>query len=591
MELPSPSASSATSPIVQNTIRSRSGCRICREKKVKCDEGRPQCLRCLRLNRECDYKARPRKKYTWRVPVPPSHPPASPDDTHLEATEVSSPPLAASDTATPGPHTNLQRLQHLVTNSEEARSPSQTHGPIGDSLSHDCLRILSPLDHAAIHYFRFVLPTAVDSKLPEHSGPAIVWTLAERDPMVLHSVCALAGGKVCEQNVMSAEETKERKSLAVEHYTAGLRLLHCAIQDDTQSPDFDCVLATLWLMIAYEQKFGDGCGVGLDAHLQGAASLFRGRLRALASTLNRSTFYLDTQQEREDRMHPSQDSVDYISPLACRLIIWIALIDGGAAVNGFGGAFNILLGEGWSDLDNDAALSRTKCFGALQRHSDLMNLEVWGKSYPQSQLVEDLQSGQLFGLYAESGQLRFLLGELSVYSLQNDSRYETRMKAVSSSILDVETRYRELLRTASLLELGELESQRRFVANARFIAAFYHSVVLCFLRIANGNKPLVNKQRVALREIMTLAFNAHRDQGEQAMIRFAWPLFVAALETDDVLHRTWDLQRYDALAVQGENFRRAREALGIAFSEQDLHERRVDYAELVRRDNIDRFVI
>ncbi len=38
--------------------RSRTGCWTCRKRKVKCDEGRPQCGQCSRLGHTCDYSPR-----------------------------------------------------------------------------------------------------------------------------------------------------------------------------------------------------------------------------------------------------------------------------------------------------------------------------------------------------------------------------------------------------------------------------------------------------------------------------------------------------------------------------------------------------
>ena len=38
--------------------RSRFGCWTCRTRKVKCDEGRPECTPCSRLGHSCDYNPR-----------------------------------------------------------------------------------------------------------------------------------------------------------------------------------------------------------------------------------------------------------------------------------------------------------------------------------------------------------------------------------------------------------------------------------------------------------------------------------------------------------------------------------------------------
>lgn len=56
--------------------RSKEGCWTCRERKVKCDERRPRCHRCKRLDRYCDYLPRQRKNARHRRSRP--EVPASP---------------------------------------------------------------------------------------------------------------------------------------------------------------------------------------------------------------------------------------------------------------------------------------------------------------------------------------------------------------------------------------------------------------------------------------------------------------------------------------------------------------------------------
>jgi Fungal Zn(2)-Cys(6) binuclear cluster domain len=45
----------STSRSLAASKRSRWGCNTCRKRKVKCDEGRPICGHCIRLNLVCDY--------------------------------------------------------------------------------------------------------------------------------------------------------------------------------------------------------------------------------------------------------------------------------------------------------------------------------------------------------------------------------------------------------------------------------------------------------------------------------------------------------------------------------------------------------
>ncbi|EPS27574.1 hypothetical protein PDE_02517 [Penicillium oxalicum 114-2] len=48
----------STTPRIRLPPRSRTGCWTCRSRKVKCDEGHPQCNQCTRLGHLCDYRPR-----------------------------------------------------------------------------------------------------------------------------------------------------------------------------------------------------------------------------------------------------------------------------------------------------------------------------------------------------------------------------------------------------------------------------------------------------------------------------------------------------------------------------------------------------
>lgn len=48
----------SVTPRLRLPPRSRTGCWTCRTRKVKCDEGKPICGQCSRLNHTCDYVPR-----------------------------------------------------------------------------------------------------------------------------------------------------------------------------------------------------------------------------------------------------------------------------------------------------------------------------------------------------------------------------------------------------------------------------------------------------------------------------------------------------------------------------------------------------
>ncbi len=206
------------------------------------------------------------------------------------------------------------------------------------------------------------------------------------------------------------------------HYSTAMRLLGCAIRDTSDTTDMaylDTIMATLWLMIVYEQKFGDGCGVGLQAHLKGAASVVQSRLHNLPSLLNWDRKHREQIKNDDSLMHSEEHW--RISPFVGRMIVWISFLDGAAAFHGIGGEFNRSLGSVMHGVDNDEMQSRLRGFLGIHRYSTAMCRAVWGSSYPQEQLLEDLENRQLLYLYGECGQLRFVLARLATtYASSNE---------------------------------------------------------------------------------------------------------------------------------------------------------------------------
>ncbi|KAL6241922.1 hypothetical protein RBB50_011167 [Rhinocladiella similis] len=422
--------------------------------------------------------------------------------------------------------------------------------------------------------------------------------------MVLHMICALGGKELaCLQGTTgeadttggggeSPEHTDYPQSQIAEHYGAALRLLATAIQSIAEMVELDYILATLWLMIVYEQKYGDGYGSGLIIHLKGVGTLVQSRLQNIGRIVDQSKpCVVDEATDSMSLQSSTPEAQWQISGFSSRMLVWISHLDGAAALNGLGGGLNHLLGEVMVGLAEDEAMSLIQGFRTIHKHSHAAFQETWGTSYPQAQLLEDLEIRHMFYLYGECGQLRYLLSKAAEADWRNDPESRIYLERVARALNEVAMRYADILETASSLQLIEGCFRRRYVTNTRFVVAQYNAVLLCFFRIVRGCAPLNERQRAALRVILDLAHQSCSDGGEVAMHHFTWPLFVAAMESDDPVHRAWILERYQILSKQGQNYHRANEALKAAFAEQRMNERRVSFLELVRRDDLDRFVI
>ncbi|KAF5625179.1 hexose transporter [Fusarium tjaetaba] len=495
-----------------STQRSRGGCQTCRVKKVKCDETRPICRRCIRLELTCDYTRIPRKKYTRRVIASPA---ASSPANLIASTDAASTPsdslTGRGDNSYPGEFGSgsLSDTQSADVN----LPPLNTIADDGLALdlSPDCAAILSPSDHSAIHFFRFVLPGMVGTRISMHSGPGLVWKLAQQSPMVLHMVCAVSGQTWSEKTSGSKSDAESRRLRAIQHYRDGLQMLAVATQIPSEITYLPPVLATLWLMLLYELRFGDGCGIGVDAHLRGATSILLGRSRLASS----------------DNVDPHTSQIiepENFCPVSCRILVWLSHADGGAVLNGFGGYFNNLLGTSSVDISETEAQGRLQRVRQLQKRSVLANYDLWGRSYPQTELLEDMQCSDLSCFDAECAQLKFMVGSLATAEHRDNVPHGSWRQSVAGAIQNVRSRYGELISVANRLELPDDGPHRRFVMEMQSVISCFYAIYVCFLRITHGQEPMAPEQREAMKEIMSLAFKVYRDQGEPGLTRLGWPL-------------------------------------------------------------------
>jgi hypothetical protein len=183
-------------------------------------------------------------------------------------------------------------------------------------------------------------------------------------------VCALGLLQLC-RKISHSPTVPRRVSEATEHYAAGLRLLAVAIDNLAHISELDFILATLWLMISYELVQGGATGAGISVHLRGAAVLLQGQLRNLRNLINPPNGLDFGIREIKSKSTVSEESFG-ITRVTSQLLLWIAIVDGSAALNGINAAFNHMLGEAMHDLADNETASRLMGFRTLQQYAILV---------------------------------------------------------------------------------------------------------------------------------------------------------------------------------------------------------------------------
>jgi hypothetical protein len=218
--------------------RTRTGCLTCRKRKVKCDEAKPICGRCQRLQREC----------TW------------------------------SDDLLVIPH----RRQHLQTGASastaaRASPPAalQLTTVMGQNFSIEFPNVdrttISYLHHFITFCCRFL---AYSNDNEGNPFQAELVPLANSSPALLHSIAALAAGHMCRTQQQHSIDAANHSLHAAKHYGLAIGELNRTISDPVIA-QADSTLGSCLLLCVFE--ITNSKNSQWLAHLKGARELIRNR--------------------------------------------------------------------------------------------------------------------------------------------------------------------------------------------------------------------------------------------------------------------------------------------------------------------------
>ena len=610
------------SPMGRSGPRSRSGCWTCRGKKVKCDEVRPNCRRCLRLGLTCDYarRARRRAKHS-SSPRPPSS--FERVLSFLGSDLSASPPsdasaLASSDTSTLAvvPRSPIDSDSEAQSNDDRPSSsssqldlqvlPHPFSSPSPPSIA-PCGFTLDAAHHEAIDFFRNTFAPLYHTKTPAFSLFSIMLKVARDDPLVMHMILALGGreidGRLLEQqhqrnehvldkDIVRAETQSKHRYMALRHYSAALRIMADVIgrSQEYEEINLDSVMNAVFLMALYELLHGDDRYQGINNHLVGGAHIVRQHCSSLLRNLANRTHHAKRRTRAEPLATRTQASGEgMVSQFSARILSYLTDLDSQTSnIQGVESPISNLLNHLTRQSESTEHMywpSTLAALDGLGDYTDSLYRLVWGDDYPQYELMDDMENRKVFKLRGACMQLRYMNGRLSAAMLSNAGKEAIagRAESMKAALKQVEEDFAELFVVASKLTV-ETGSSHRLIANIRWIVSLYHGEALEYLRVTQGmdsDLELDERQRHSLRLVMSLAVQAYRLQGKVAMLRVARPLFIAALETDDIIHREWIMQRFDELKEYGRNCRRARVFLGHAIAQQQRLGRRIDVGRML----------
>lgn len=154
--------------------------------------------------------------------------------------------------------------------------------------------------------------------------------------------------------------------------------------------------------------------------------------------------------------------------------------------------------------------------------------------------------------------------------------------------------YGALIALASTWTAPETETPR-IIRNLRFIVPFFFAAQLDFYRQSRstaGNEKLGPEAERCLSAIMHIAAIVHENEPPNALCRLSWALFMACVETTDLIYQNWILERYSGLCDFGISYSRANHLLKAVVKHQRMTGEKVDYRQWIqKRPEFEQFVI
>lgn len=569
----------------RNGPRSRNGCWTCRTKKVKCDEKRPKCQRCVRLRLLCDYEPRAKRQVlTPKAKLP-------------EISQQLVPVIANRFSGVPTVNNAAVRthpwLKSLPAWASDVEFIPRRLSDVGSSAS--SLELTSA-DHEAIRYYRTTFAKHQHTKSSDFSMYSLMFNLAERDPMVMRSLLALGSREIqYRKSGPQAVETNPTSWTAVRHYSEALRLMAATVgSEENVEVDTDTLLAGIFLLMLYEQKFGDAGGVGWVNHVQGAALVIQHRFHDWPRRIN--TGRTNRLYARKSSSTPADEAPQppKLSLFAARILGYITVHDAAASTFGLGGQVNSVMHQ--IGVNHDPNATPLDTYDRIHRYSHALYRTAWAENYPQKELLDDIENRGVFAMIGCCFMMRWMIADASMRSVE---AAQTLIPGIQAAIDQTTEQYGELLAVASELSV-KTDGSQRIAVNLRAFVPYYYAILLEFRRLCKDTGTLDDSEgsgntaadvSMHIRTIMTLSLHTYKHMGMSILQIVAWPLLIAALETDSQAHRDWILARFQNMGSYSRNYERAHRFLARMLDIQAQTGQKINILQQLATGEDDKFVL
>ncbi|KAJ6051131.1 uncharacterized protein N7446_005762 [Penicillium canescens] len=500
--------------------RSKNGCGTCLLKKVKCDEHRPRCHRCGRLQLECEWPTQPpslssrrrglgpikNREDAWAPPIilPKSVSRNSLNDLP-QAGEIS------GDTVEPPASlgTAEDRYRESVhINPDDLPSPDPTEsadaGPVllasGIGVNH--APSLGSSDTQAVLFHRTVFAPLKSTRKAASSAHCLFLGLALQNAMTLHFLLAVSHNELAIHLGFYKQPPQESWN----HLQHGSRIFLQALNPLAQLDHVGTMLSFLYMYMFWMRRN--------PFNLQ--------KLRELsASVLTYVKSY------NLDELCAGSSSLAPDALLLSRILTYLYDRDGFCGFFGCGGSFASYVSENLEKRHRIWQLSRSIFTWSDEQTIALRMPGIQGP--PKSYILK---------VYFE---LIAIHHDINCYSQAPEVQALEAKRKIKRSLAQIQEQHKFLRYL--------ITSCRRERSSPPLMAlvtvTFFHAIQIYFYRSRDahfGQLPVTNEFQYILCELIAAAYYTVATGPVQLLERFQWSLLIAGIETYDPIHLKWILE-------------------------------------------------
>ncbi|KAI1393086.1 uncharacterized protein F4822DRAFT_441771 [Hypoxylon trugodes] len=382
---------------------------------------------------------------------------------------------------------------------------------------------LSPMDHRAIQYYStafsgtHVLDTPAsftNNQLLQLSGDAAV---------VMRLLLATSFN---EMSHVPPDTGQEMGQLAEQHFQAGSCLFaHIIGRGEKSQEDHLSILASVFLSYIY---------------LSRRKAAARESIRTLSKIISKFASQIKLY---ETYAEPEPGSSQVISipsrkrSLLSRLVRWNFFKDIQMSFHGCGGDFASYINR----MQNHTEELHYNSYALLD--------EDWTQPISNADALEFIQSSSVMHCIYN---VFTIMHDINEYSENPD--VQAIAKRIRIKIERFERTYASLIHLAS----SHVEPRNPPLINIDFTIARFHAIIIYFFRASNSTSetwsrrltiPPITVQR-AMTALLTIAYRTFNSPLPTVRERLHWPLFMAGIETQDPIHRSWILSHMRRSALR-----------------------------------------